>query len=165
MTLIVENGTGLSNAESFVSVADADARRTAFGDGTAWSALTTEQKEQALRKATAFMEQRYRQRWRGTKLLRDQALSWPRFGAEVDGYVLYSDVVPSEVANVCADLALKSLSESLNADLTRGIVREKVGPLETEYDAYSPQGPRYPAIEQALAPFLMGGGMARVMRA
>jgi hypothetical protein len=165
MTLVVETGASLSDAESFCSVAAADARRTAFGDGTAWDALETSEKEQALRKATAFMEQRYRQRWRGYKFRRDQALSWPRVGAEVDGYVLESNLVPSEVANVCADLALKSLSESLNADLTRGIVREKVGPLETEYDAYSPQGPRYPAIDQALAPFLNGGGAARVMRA
>jgi hypothetical protein len=111
------------------------------------------------------MLQRYRARWRGTRLLREQALDWPRYGAHVDGYDLDSNYVPDDIANACADLALKALSETLNADLTRGVIREKVGPLEKEYDAHSPQSVRYPAIDQALAPYLAGGGMSRLVRA
>lgn len=159
MALVVEDGTGLSTAESFISVADAGTRRSNLGDNTAWDALTTTQKEQALRKATEFMEQRFRNRWKGTKLLRDQALSWPRYGAEVDGYALESNYVPADIANACADLALKSLTDTLNADLTRGIVREKVGPLETEYDRYSPQSKRFVAVDQMLASYLKGSGI------
>lgn len=160
MSLIVEDGTGLSTAESYISVADADTRHTNLGN-TAWTGSTAV-KEAALRKATEYLEQRYSRRWRGTRLLRAQALSWPRYGAIVHGWDVDSDEVPAAVANACADLALKTLSETLNDDLDQGIVREKVGPLETEYDAYSPQAKRYPAIDQALAPYLQGAGASLV---
>lgn len=158
MSLIVEDGSGLSTSESYVSVADADTRLAALGM-TNWDTLTDTEKEQALRRATVFMEQRYRNRWKGTKLLRDQALSWPRYGAEVDGYALDSNYVPADIANACADIALKAAAGDLTPDLTRGIRRKKVGPLETEYDPYSPQSPRYPAIDAALSSYLRGSGI------
>ena len=164
MALVVETGAGLETAESFVSVADADARHTALGN-TAWTG-TDAVKEAALRRATQYMEQAYRSSWKGTRVLRAQALSWPRYGAVVDGYDLDSNYVPTEVANACADLALKALSETLAEDLTRGVVREKVGPLEVEYDRASPQSTRYRAIDMALSPFLKGGAMnAMLVRA
>lgn len=166
MTLIVEDGTGLSTAESYISVADADTRHTNNGS-TLWpGTLTTAEKEEALRRATIYMEGAYRLRWRGTRLLRAQALSWPRYGAIVDGWDISSDVVPTEVANACADLALKAAAGDLAADLTRGVVREKVGPLETEYDRNSPQATRYRSIDMTLAAFLKGSSaMAMLVRA
>lgn len=162
--LIVENGIGLSNANALVSVADADARHSLLGN-SAWTGDNAV-KEAAIARATAYMEQAYRTRWIGCRVNLGQALSWPRFGVVVDGYSIESDTVPTDVANACADLALKALSADLNADLTRGIVREKVGPLETEYDAYSPQATRYRAVEMALSPYLKGSSAsARLVRA
>jgi hypothetical protein len=166
MALVTEDGTGKSDAESYISVSDADARRTALGPDATWTAATEAEKESALRVATEFIEGSFRQRWKGTKLLRAQALSWPRYGAESDGWYIDSTVVPDEVANACADLALKSLSDTLAPDLTRGIIREKVGPLETEYDTASPQSTRYRAIDMMLAPLLKGSSaMAMLVRA
>lgn len=153
----------MATAEAYVSVADADARQTSLGI-TAWTG-TDAAKEAALRRATAFMEQRYRTRWKGTKLYRSQALSWPRYGAIVDSWDVDSTIVPTDVANACADLAVTALSETLNAAQERAVIREKVGPLETEYDPYSSQAKRYPAIDQMLAPYLQGGGRARLLRA
>lgn len=166
MALIVEDGTGLATAESFISVADADTRRTALGAVAAWTALTTAQKEQALRKAAEYLEQRYAERWKGDRIISTQALSWPRYGAFVHGYEINWNAVPAAVANANADLALKTITETLNADLERGIVCEKIGPIETEYDRYSPQAKRYQAIDQQLAPYLSSGGaFVRVGRA
>lgn len=165
MALIVEDGTGLATAESFISVADASARQAALGN-TNWATLTETEMEQALRRATAYMEQAYRQSWKGTRLYRDQALSWPRYGAVVDGYDLNSDYVPADVANACADLAFKAAADDLAPDLERGIKREKVGPLETEFDTLSPQATRYRAADMALAPYLKGSSaMAMLVRA
>jgi len=163
MTLIVEDGTGRADAESYVSLADANARHTAFGN-SAWTG-TDAAKEAALRRATAHMEQAYRQRWKGTRLFRAQSLSWPRYGAIVDNFPIDSTVVPEAVANACADLALKALADDLNPDLTRTVIREKVGPLETEYSANAPEATRYRAIDMALAPYLTGGGGIRLVRA
>ena len=163
MPLIVEDGTGMATAESYVSVADADARHTAFGN-SAWTG-TDAVKEAALRRATAYIEQAYRSRWQGVRMSEAQALSWPRYNVIVDSWSIASDEVPTEVANACADLALKALSADLNEDLDRAVIREKVGPLETEYSAYSPERKRYPAIDMALAPFLTGAGAnARLVR-
>ena len=164
MSLIVETGSGSSTAESYISVADADARHTAFGN-SAWTG-TTAVKEAALRKATAYMTQAYRGRWTGTRITSVQALDWPRWGAMLEGFPISSTTIPTDIANACADLALKALADDLAPDLTRAIVREKVGPLETEYSAFSPEAPRYPAIDGALSAYLMGGGaMMRLIRA
>ncbi len=165
MALVVEDGTGLATAESYISVADAETRLGNLGD-TTFTAKTTAEKEAALRLATEHIEQKYRQRWKGTRLFRAQALSWPRYGAIVDGFDVDSTIVPDEIANATADLALKSLTETLTPDLERGIVREKVGPIETEYDRASPQAKRFRAVDLALAPFLKGSSVAaRLVRA
>lgn len=156
MALVPETGAGLANADSYISVEDATARHANLGN-TAWAAAASDTvREQALRLATIFMEQVYRSRWAGRRISATQALSWPRYDVCIDGYSVDSDIVPAEIANACADLALKALSGDLNADLTRGVVRKKVGPLETEYDRYSPQGKRFPAIDMSLAPYLTG---------
>jgi len=166
MSLIVEDGAGLSNSESYISVADAETRLGNLGDTTFAALATDALREQALRKATEYMEQRFRSRWRGTRLLRAQALSWPRYGAVVDGWDIDSDEVPSAVANACADLALLTLTETLNPSLTQAVIREKVGPLETEYAPGSSARPHWSAVEQALSPFLKFGALnAQLVRA
>ncbi len=156
MALIVEPGTGLSTAESYVSVDDADTRHTALGN-TAWTGAESV-KESALRRASQYMLQTYRTRWQGIRINSTQALDWPRSWVVVDGYSIASDSVPADIANACADLALRALSDDLAEDLTRGIVREKVGPLETEFDRNSPEVTRYRAVDMLLAPYLTGGG-------
>lgn len=157
MSLIVEDGTGMENAESYASVAQADARLAALGM-TNWAALTSTEKEQALRRATVAMGQFCGGRWKGTRLYRIQALDWPRYGVEVDGYGIPSTEVPVDVVSACIDLALKAAAGDLNPDLSRAVKREKVGPLETEYADYSPQATQYRALNQALSVYLRGGG-------
>lgn len=156
MTLVVEDGTGLTDAESYCSVAAASAYLANLGD-TAFSGLADDTtREQALRKATNYMEQRFRTRWKGERTTQAQALSWPRYDAVIDCWLQPADAVPPEVVNACALLAAKSVAEDLNADLTQQVIRERVGPIETEYSANSPQSKRYTAVEQMLAPFLKG---------
>lgn len=164
MTLVVENGTGLSTAESYISVADASTRHTNFGN-TAWTGSDAV-KEAALRQATAYMLQAYRLRWQGLRKTVGQALDWPRYDVLVDGFAVDTESVPAEVKNACADLAVKALAGVLNDDLTRTVIREKVGPLETEYSAHSPEAKRYRAMDMALAPYLSrSSAMALLVRA
>ena len=163
MSLITEDGSGLSNAESYISVANADTRHSNNGN-TDWALLSTSDKEAALRRATQFIEQRYRDRWQGYRVSRDQGLSWPRYYVWVDGFPVDSTVVPADVGSACADLALKAAAGDLNADLSTRVVSETVGPISTEYSPYSPQSVRYPAIDQMLAPFLEASGTAALVR-
>lgn len=159
MTLVVEDGNGLASAESYISLAAADARHAALGN-TGWTGSDTV-KEQALRRATVYMVQTYRLRWQGVRATLDQALDWPRYGVEADGRYVAGDSIPTDVANACADLALRALTEDLCPDLERAVVREKVGPLETEYDRFSQQAKRFSAVDRTLAAYMLGGGATR----
>jgi hypothetical protein len=168
MALIVEDGTGLANAESYISVVDASAYHTARGN-SAWAALASDAlREQALRKATDYIEQVYRLSWKGRRVTDTQALSWPRYEVcREDGYSYYaSDAVPTEVKNACAELALKASADTLAPDLEQAVVREKIGPIETEYDKNSPQFTQYRAVNNLLAPLLNGlsGAFRKVIR-
>jgi hypothetical protein len=168
MALIVENGTGLANAESYISVVDATTYHANRGNA-AWAALDSDTvREQALRKATDYMEQVYRLQWKGSRVTNTQALSWPRYDVErEDGSGWYaSDAVPNEVKNACAELALKASADDLSPDLGQGIIREKIDVIEVEYDKNSPQYTQYRAVNNMLAPLLNGlsGAFRKVIR-
>ena len=158
MTLIVETGSGSSTAESYISVADADTYHSNHGNAT-WATLTTTVKEQLLRKATDYMVAVYRLKWDGYRYVNTQALDWPRIYVpvrdicSVNAFPQYVDfdVVPVQVKNACSELALKANSETLLNDQSQNVVREKVGPIEVEYDKYSPQYKRYLQIDNMLA--------------
>ena len=165
MPITVETGTGLADAETYISTSDADTYHAARGNA-AWAALSAESKEAALRRATDYMGQAYRLRWAGQRATSTQALDWPRTGAVVDGFTLASDLVPAAVSRACADLALRASAEDLSPDLERGIKRERVDVIETEYDTASPQAKRFRAVDQLLSPYLSGGGaFVRIARA
>jgi hypothetical protein len=158
MTLIVEDGSGKSDSESYISVADASTYHTARGNA-AWAALASDTvREQCLRKATDYMEQVYRSRWQGCRVSETQALSWPRYSVVVEGYLVDDASVPEIVKRACAELALKASAADLAPDLTQGVVREQVGQIEVEYDKSSPQSTRYKAIDAILSPYLKAGG-------
>lgn len=166
MAIAVEDGTIVAGAESYITVADADTWHSNRGN-TAWAALATGAKEQALRKAADHMLQVYGLRWQGDRVSASQALDWPREGVEAFGFEVNADVVPEAVANACAEFALRSLSADLTPDVTRRTLREKVGPIEVEYDPNSPALPDYQAIDNMLAAYLDNAGSSvfrRVVR-
>ncbi len=169
MALTVETGAALSNADSYCSVADALAWHAARGI-TTWATITTAEQEQALRRATSYMVEVYRMRWAGLRKTDTQALDWPRYDVPrpdvhgtVYGFSYYSDdVVPTEVRNACAELALRAAAGDLAPDVGRVTTREKVGPLEVEYAPGVPWV-RYRAIDNLLAPFLTTSAGASTM--
>lgn len=164
MSLIVEDGSGLSTAESYISVADADTYHSNRGN-TSWCSLTVTQKEQLLRKATDYMVQSYRTKWAGARKYDDQALDWPRYDVpkfdSPSGYGVYPSYyddssVPGEVKVACAEFALKANSATLAPDVDRITKREKVGQLEVEYDTNALPYKTYRAIDNLLRPMLIG---------
>ncbi|MRW82889.1 hypothetical protein GJ698_02140 [Pseudoduganella sp. FT26W] len=169
--LTTETGVGLPNAESYASVAAADARCAALGVAD-WAPRAEADKEVALRNATRFMLATYRTRWAGRRVYQAQALDWPRWNVIVDRFPVLSTVVPAEVVNACIDLAARAAAGvDLMPDLDVGnnqIKRDKTGPLETEYfENNTDAASRFVAIEAALAPFFGaagGAGMMKVVR-
>ena len=169
--LINETGAGLADAESYASVAAADARCASLGL-TAWTALAESDKEIALRKATVFMAT-YRTRWAGCRVYQRQALDWPRYNVAVDGFTVPSNTVPMDVVNACVDLAVRAgRGDDLLPDLDTGsnaIKKDKTGPLETEYFQNTTDArERFVAVDALLAPYFGsagGGNSIKVTRA
>lgn len=165
MALIVEDGAGRADAESFASVAEADTYHAARGQGDAWDAA--DDKEVALRLATDYLEQAFRGRWLSFRTTAAQRLSWPRAWVTLPdapyGYGSWAafvpnNVVPLEVKQACMELALRTLSGPLAPDLTRTTVMEKVGPIEVQYNRSAPAFTQLRSIEMLLAPFLTNAG-------
>ena len=179
MALIVEDGTGKSDAESYISVADADTYFSKRGNAV-WAALTTEQKEQSLRKATDYMGQVYKLRWKGVRTTSAQALDWPRAFVErldyryaglngyttIDGQYYYpSNEVPPEVARACAEMAVRASAEALLPDVGAQVKSETVGPISVTYADGARQVKSYKSVDGMLSAFLSGAGAVQVLRA
>jgi hypothetical protein len=143
----------LTTDESYCTVAFADEWHANRGN-TVWAALTTPQKEQALRKATDYLEQVYT--WKGTKVNNIQVLSFPRYGIYVDGYLVNSDLIPLQVQSATAEMAVRASQGDLAPDLTQDVKREKVDVLEIEYKDGSVQYVRYRSIDNLLKWFVSG---------
>lgn len=170
MTLVTEDGTAKADAESFCTVAAATTYHAARGNA-AWAALSSDTvREQLLRKATDYIEQVYRLRWAGCRKTTTQALSWPRYDVPVKDAQLaqyYSHtIVPTQVINACAELALKAASSELAPDVGRLKKRVRVDVIETEYADGATPYTRYRAIDNMLESLLATTGMTmNVVRA
>lgn len=136
MALVVEDGSGKPDAESYLSEAAADAYHTDHGDPSSWSTASSADKETALRIATQYLDAWYGDTWLGTRTNRAQRLDWPRVDVEDrDGFVLDSDGLPRMLEEATAVAALIHIDEAdglLPNVANTGIkaTRVKVGPIE-----------------------------------
>lgn len=175
MSLIVEDGTGLPNAESYTSVVECLAYHTARGSDT-WPTISTLQQEQALRRATDYMIQKYKRQWLGVKLKsqENQSLDWPRayvytepFLNGATGYFPYlvpSNIVPTAVKNACSELALRAAAGNLMDDGERSILMEQIGPIKTQYDPDSSSLIKYYQVHTLLKSYLKTNGSGSMMK-
>lgn len=155
MALVVEDGTGKSNAESYVSVSDCATYASARG--LSFASSPVDLAEQALRRATAFIDGAYGSSFSGERLKhRDQALEWPRAGAvDATGYPVAPDSVPIEVKNATCEAAVRELAvpNSLTPDLKRGGMIEsvKAGSVAVTYSGAAPASTTFQKIDQIMA--------------
>jgi hypothetical protein len=164
--VIVEDGTGKSDADAYCTLAFANAWHLSRGI-TLWATMSDAEKEAAIVRATHFMTQRYRLRWLGTRRFDTQALDWPRYNVQLpDVDILYvqSTVVPVEVQQACAEMAFKAAAGDLTPDEGQRVKRQKVDVVEVEYADGSRPTKRYVAVDRLLAPYLFGANGDSTMR-
>lgn len=151
MALIVENGSGLSNADSYITLL---AFQT-FCDsrGYNYDAFDDEVMEQRLRIATSYIDTIFR--YKGARSKVEQALEFPRVDC-LDWSSLPVTGVPLRVKQACAELAFKALSENLYQDQDRGgrVVSESVGPISVSYAEDAPTGKVWQLAHNLLQPFV-----------
>ena len=130
MTLIVEDGTGKSDADSYATAAELADRAAAYG----WTVPSTASAQEVLlRRAFEAMNAL---KWKGSRTHGiAQAGAWPRAGAYVDGELLPDDSIPAAIKYGQMALAAEIHADDLSPPEERkgAVVREKVDVLEVEY--------------------------------
>jgi hypothetical protein len=159
--MIVEDGTGLSNSDSYVSVDDCASYCTARGLSFGTSPTVTG--EQAIIRASAAIDAIYRDRFPGFKRNgRAQAMEWPRSGAYDNAdEIIADDEVPVEIIQATCEAAVRELADpgSMMPDLERGggVRRLKAGSVEIEYGANALNQTTFTAIGNLLSGLIAGG--------
>lgn len=155
MAFIVEDGTGVANANSYIDVAWADTYFTDRGN-TDWTDASTSAKQVALIRATDYIDVTYV--FIGIKASSEQGLEWPRSYA-IDIYGEELTGIPTILKKAVAETAVRALAGELIEDFdSQGrIKRERVeGAVEVEYGGDGAlQMKSFPYIDR----LLMGSGL------
>lgn len=128
LTFVVEDGTGLQNANSYCDVAFADAYHAGNLYSDSWWNATTDVKQRALVMASATMDRLMI--WNGFTFFVYQGLRWPRvkapnmqvydytLGDAVTQYGQYwpSNYIPPMIKQACSELAKDLLAGDRTAD-------------------------------------------------
>lgn len=133
MGIVVEDGTGLANANSYAS-------ENALGDYSDDRAvkLASGDAEAALVRASAALDALFGSRYPGYRTNgRSQGLMWPRTEAtDAEGEEIATDEIPQEIIAATCELAIRELTEagSTMPDIEAGGLpkRIKAGSVEIE---------------------------------
>lgn len=170
MAFTVEDGTGLSDANAYISVAffksyhdDRGSSYTVFANDAAI--------EKGIVKASDFVDRRWRGVFRGIRKNTAQSKEFPRVNASYDDGRLISGIV-LELQEATAELALRAGSADLAPDPTidasgRVIVEEAVkADVVSSRTKFSDDGHimdwhRYPAVEGLMRELVQGDELLR----
>lgn len=175
MAVIVEDGSCVEGANSYLSVTDfktyADAR------GLSYDGKSDDETGEALIRATSWIDATYRTRFPGVRTYGAlQSLQWPRKAGSIvngqyvpdaylttvtdaEGIPIATTEIPSALESGTAEAAYRELlaPNSLAPDLERGgdIRRLKAGSVEVEYSTTAPAATIFTTIDGQLALILV----------
>ena len=155
-TIVVEDGTGLANSNSYASEAElatyaADRGVTIAGTDTI-----------LLIQAMDYIEQ---QNFKGDKNTDAQALQWPRANVYIDNYPVLSTEIPQLLkdAQLEAAIATDGGNNPL-ANEDRATKKEKVDVIEVEYMDGARNSVYLKAVDNKLTKLLKNNGVVRSYR-
>lgn len=106
MPLILEDGSGVLNADALIGVAFVDDYAARYGKDAVWSTLTDPVKEIHIRRASQFVDTKFP--YPGSPQFQNQTFHFPATGYYLRGYVAVG--IPNQVKNATAELAILSAS-------------------------------------------------------
>jgi hypothetical protein len=137
-TFVVETGAGLSNANAYCTIAEADQYHLNHGHPIPWTMALQADKEDAIRQATQYIDLNYV--WKYIKYSDTQALEWPkRYVTDKNGFAIGSNIIPQQIKNACAFLAL----QVINGDVLISVQQDESAVKRTSYSV----GPIAESIE------------------
>lgn len=161
-TLIVEDGSNVPNANTYISLVDAVTYFTNKGD-QAFIAASQDHQAAALFRAGQGLDFWLNGRWHGRRANQSQTLDWPRCEVfDSDGYRVPNNVVPAKVKLAQAEVAKIELSTSFiqqSVDRSNNIQKQTVGPIDITYMATAPSITYWPQIIAMLRDYASIGVM------
>jgi len=169
---VIDATLGGASANSYVTLADADAYFETTPDSASWDDKTNDQKNRALISATRWIDALS---FYGDRCSETQALKWPREDYKVDGIELACTLIPVgiEVATYELARALANDTDAITGNTgTTGIYDEvELGELKVKYNKTSQTSgvinnvfDVYPWLQTYLGPYCMGGAANYAVR-
>ena len=130
MALVIEDGTGVANAESYVTALEA--RAFALKRGITLD-VDDAVVEPLLIQAMDWLEA-LRLRFIGSELEKSQQLAWPRYGVVIFGYLVDEDLIPPQLKNAQMQLCIDAQTTALQpTSAGKEVTKNKVGELEKQF--------------------------------
>lgn len=183
MSLIVEEGTGKVDAESYASVAAANAYFAATLNAESWDSANDPTKEKALKMATRTLDATMT--WNGFQTTTAQALGWPRqrarnpdayvftagLGSALSGYYYNANQIPADLIKATCQCAFDLLINAARVQDAEEMGVSSIdlgGALKIDFDKTDRIAPVSDQVTLYLKKLGMsragGAGMVRVRR-
>lgn len=163
MAFLVEDGTVVSNANSYISAADANTYLADRGSASSeWNSASTAAREALLIRATQYIDESYD--WIGYLVETTQPLNWPRLDAYDSDWRDYNRTIPDNLKNAVAEMAnwiAANGDPQPNIARSNYTKREKVGSIEIEYQDGAPAETDFPFVSKLLRRLTISGGSNR----
>lgn len=167
VTYVVEDGSGKSDANSYATIAEADAYMNDYKNLPAeWDTSTEVQKQVAMIRGTQYIEDLARGRFKGVQTSEDQALQYPRDGViNESGYSIDHDEIPVQLKFSVFESALRVRQGTslVPDDTTGGGVKKElveVGTVKIANEFFvSKTLPVFYEVTRKLTGLLKAGGM------
>ena len=161
-----------ASANSYVTLAEADAYFETVPDSSTWTDKTDDQKNRALISATRWIDALS---FYGDRCTETQALKWPREDYKVDGIKLVCTLIPQQVKVATYELARAFANDTdsiTGTSGTSGLYDEvELGELKVKYkDSSTTPGlinnifDVYPWLETYLGAYCIGGATNYAVR-
>lgn len=134
LVLIVEDGSGKTDSNSYTSVADADAYHDAHLYGSDWTSANNATKEKALVMATRLIDAVVT--WKGRYNVYGQALAWPRYGVyDKSSQLILNNIIPANLKKATAELARHLIAKDRTVERDNiGLKSVKADTVTVEFD-------------------------------
>lgn len=155
--IVVEDGTGKTDSNSYISEADLTTYATDRGVTIAGTAAVL------LIQAMDYIESLP---FKGRKYTQTQALQWPRYAVYIDGFPVAVTEIPQALKDALCEIVI-AIDGGNNplANEDRETIKEKVGEIEIEYAPGARSGTYLTAAQTKLSKLTQGSGaFARVVR-
>lgn len=135
MALTVIETPGASDANSYVSLEEANEYMLTRLHSEAWEGFDDEQKKAGIISATAWLDAMFN--WTGTAVDCIQSLGWPRNGMfSRNGCAIDPAIIPVELKRASSEFAISLATEQRTADIdaqNQGLSEIEAGPVRLKF--------------------------------